>query len=142
MNESVRKPPRRILFEQPVTIVQDLQVDFELVTQTLRCIVPMVQMDFDVSKACSTQFGDALDVFGIVFVGGVEKRMLRGPPSRITQAVDRPRKILHPALDARILDMPGWPLPHRLVMIANAQEYMHVAIATHGPRRQDPGQAD
>jgi hypothetical protein len=93
----------------------------EFVSQSIRRVAVVMQVDLHVAKPTLTQIRDWLQVLGKILILWIKKGVLWGTATRILESLQL-RVVAHPPLNALHLHSCRRPTPHRFVVVSDANE--------------------
>jgi hypothetical protein len=105
--EGVRVRGSGFFSQQPMFSMEQITEGYQLLAQAFRGVMPVMKMDFDLAIALAAKGGQIVQDRGIVLLLGIEERVARGNPVRITKWVHAP-------------GVGGQPIAHRLTRHVNA----------------------
>jgi hypothetical protein len=88
VNEPVCDPPAAIVPEQAVPLRENVAKGFKFLAHPLGRISIVVQMNLDVAVAPTAQVRQAIEIFCVVLLLGIEERVLGWPAATIGKAAD------------------------------------------------------
>src|SRR5262249_1483902 len=98
----------------------------QLTAHVVGGVVVVVQVNFDSAETLAAQFGQAVQVFGLVFLDGEEERMSRRPAVTVAETAKLTRIFFHPMFGAAPAAARAGAFRLRLEMVGDAKKHMDI----------------
>jgi hypothetical protein len=108
-----------------VTLEKYRRVFQKRFAEVVRCVVIVMQVDFNLAISLPAQIGEPFDVLWLVLVDRKEERVPRRSAVTVTQAIEQLGITQRPVLHALLGDVWLRLMPLRLEMISDAEQQMH-----------------